>query len=331
MKDFADLSRRTQRNKFKELGKKALRRYGIDGAALRFISDTSNIIFKVDTPHQRYVLRIDPEPIEPKFKMRIETELYWLTALRQETDLEVPAPVKTVDGDHVTVATTKSIPDGRCVSLLKWMDGKLIGERPKLKSLRQLGTFMAKLHNHADSFVLPNHLKAHVTSWEKLTYWHELENDTSKNLTPYQQKLCAAASKKLLDDMGQIDTAENFGLIHADLNLFNCLTEKGNFKVIDFGDCRIDSYFYDFAVPLSYLDELENYEALYTALCEGYSQIRPLTTQQLTTVDTFIVARALDMIEWVHFDWPSIDHFPWGADFVAKYIRNLEQFMGQRF
>ena len=327
MKKFTDLSRLTQRKKLKELGKAALARYNIKNSDLRFISDTSNVIFRVDTPNQRYVLRIDPEPIQPNFKMRIETELCWLLALRQDTELEIPIPVQTGEGHLVIAVSTAAIPNGRYVSLLKWIDGNLIGERPTLKSLRQLGTFMAKLHNHADHFKLPDHLNAPITNWDKLNYWHDPNSDISKNLTPYQQELCAAASFKLLDEIKQISTAENYGLIHADLNLYNCLKHQGELKIIDFGDCRIDSYFYDFAVPLTYLDELDNYDALYAALCEGYNRIRPLTPEHLKTVETFIFARALDMIEWAHFDWPSLNHFPWGADFVAKYTHNIKQFM----
>ena len=200
MKKFEDLSRRTQRNKFKELGIEALLQYGIHEGKLRFISDTSNVIFRVDTSQERYVLRIDPELISPSIKMRIEVEMHWLFCLRRDTDLEVPQPVRSAEGSLVTVATTTSLPDGRYVSLLKWMDGRLIGENPSLKSMRQLGTFMAKLHKHADRFALPPHLIPHETSWEKLTYWHDPQIDSSKNLTPYQQEICAAASKKLLDD-----------------------------------------------------------------------------------------------------------------------------------
>ena len=127
--------------------------------------------------------------------------------------------------------------------------------------------------------------------------------------------------------MRKLDPSKNYGLTHADLNLFNCLVDKGELKVIDFGDTRVGSYFYDFAVPLSYLDELEHYQALYDALCEGYTQVRPLSSADLKTVDTFMVARALDMIEWVHYDWPTVDHHPWGREFMGKYVRNLEAYI----
>ncbi len=60
MKSFDEVTHARQRKRLRHLGEMTLKRYGIEDVKLRFISDTANTVFRVDTPEQRYVLRINP-------------------------------------------------------------------------------------------------------------------------------------------------------------------------------------------------------------------------------------------------------------------------------
>jgi len=146
-------------------------------------------------------------------------------------------------------------------------------------------------------------------------------------LTPEQHDLCCLASKRLSTEITQIGTQEEYGLIHADLHLANCLLHEGELGVIDFADCRFASYFYDMAVPLTYLDERPDYEDLRDAFFNGYAKERTLPEQFAAAVQTFMVARAIDIIEWIHLDWPNPNHFPFGPELLATAIRRIRNYM----
>jgi Ser/Thr protein kinase RdoA (MazF antagonist) len=222
MKPFDKVTRATQRKRLRRLGQVALGRYGIHEAKLRFLSDAGSVVFRVDTPSQRYALRIDPEAPDPQWLAMLQAEMAWLSALRRDTALAVPEPVASQDGASVQVVATEGLPEARLVTLLRWMPGRLIRNCPTPDVLAQMGAFMAHLHQHAEGFVLPAGVARPYTSWEKLRYWQDRENDTSRTLTAEQRDLCAAMSERLLPDIEQIGTDRDYGLIHADLTPHNC-------------------------------------------------------------------------------------------------------------
>lgn len=81
----------------RELAESALGQYGIANAKLRFISESSATVFRVDTASQRYVLRINREPPE-RWMGWTEAELLWLLAIKRDTELWLPAPLTLWNG-----------------------------------------------------------------------------------------------------------------------------------------------------------------------------------------------------------------------------------------
>ena len=139
-----------------------------------------------------------------------------------------------------------------------------------------------------------------------------------------------AVEGELLGDkirIERIGTDRAYSLIHADLHPHNCILYEGRLGVIDFSDCRFASHFYDMAVPLKYLDERRDYRGLWAALYRGYRRIRPLPDQAESAVQVFMVARAFDLIEWIHFDWPSPTHHPWGPALLVNALQRIRQYM----
>ncbi|MBN1582728.1 MAG: phosphotransferase [Anaerolineae bacterium] len=326
MKPFDQVTRLTQRKRWRRLGEIALRRYGIENARLRFVSDTGNVVFRVDTPEKRYALRIDPEPANAEFLVMVEAEMCWLAVLRQDTTLIVPEPVAAQDGTLVPVVSTAGVPGAHLVTLLRWMPGQLVGDRPAPATMEQMGAFMAHLHDHTEQFSFPDGITRPRTDWRKLAYWTDPQNDTSTTLTPKQRDLCAWAAKRLLADIEQIGTDRDYSLIHADLHPNNCLLCDGQLGVVDFADCRFGSHFYDMSVPLTYLAEHDDYETLRAAFYEGYNRIRLLPKRTESAVQIFMVARAFDHIEWIHLDWPSPTHHPWGPALLDSAIRWISNY-----
>ncbi len=319
---------------FERLGEIALRQYGIKHAALEFISGTDNMVFRVHAPDQQYVLRIDQGAPTPGALSMLKGELLWLNAIRRDTDLLAPEPVATLDHTWVAVvalpAMTEALPatpEVHPATLLRWLPGSIVGEQTTPDIAAGMGAFMARLHDHTGRFRLPADADRSHTNWNKLAYWQDRRNDTSKTLTPEQRDVCAAASAQLLADIEQIGAAQDYGLIHADLHPHNCLLHEGQLGVLDFGDCRYASHFYDMAVPLVYLRERPDYETLRAAFLEGYSRVRPLPTRCESALDVFMAARAFDNIEWIHFDWPNITHLPFGPALVDVSVRQIHRYL----
>lgn len=323
MKSFDEVTRDAQRERLKHLGEMALQRYGIENAKLTFICDKENTVFRIDTlDQQQYVLRIS----NPQMLMRLEVELLWLLALQTDTALSVPEPIPAQDGTLVQVIATEGIPETRCVTLLRWVPGQILDDQPTPNLLTQMGAFMAQLHNHTEQFALPDGITLPHTSWDKLRYWQDHQNNTSATLTTEQRNLCAVASQRLLAEIEQIGTGAGYGLIHADLHLRNCVVYQGRLRVIDFADCRIDSHFYDIAVPLTKLVKYQNYEALCSAFYEGYSSVRALAEHYEAAVETFMTARSFDIIEWIH-SWPSPTHFGFGPGLLSSSIQQIRYYV----
>ncbi len=132
--------------------------------ALSFIQYFENIIYRVEyeaaitdssmgepyTPG-RYLLRIhamgDTEAIA--------SELIWLDALSQEAGLSVPAPVPTADGKLLTTIITPGIPNGRVVSLMRWLDGRSLRDGLRPKHLTALGKAVAQMHSFSSELAPP--------------------------------------------------------------------------------------------------------------------------------------------------------------------------------
>jgi Ser/Thr protein kinase RdoA (MazF antagonist) len=327
MKPFDQVARATQRKRLRRLGEIALKRYGRDGAKLRFISDTASFVFRVDWRGKRYALRIDSEPANEEWLAMLKAEMAWLAALRRDTALAVPEPVPALDGTLEQVVAVDGVPGPRLVSLLRWMPGRLIGDRPTPRILAQMGAFMAQLHHHAEGFAFPDGATRSHTAWDKLAYWCDRQNDTSATLTAEERDLCAAAAERLQAEIARVGRDRDYGLVHADLHLHNCLLHEGELGVIDFADCRFASYFCDMAVPLTYLDGRPDYERLRAAFYEGYTAVRSLPAGYEGVVQTFMVARAFDIVEWIHLDWPSPTHFPFGPALLASAMRRIRDYM----
>jgi Ser/Thr protein kinase RdoA (MazF antagonist) len=335
MKAFGQVTRATQRTWLAQLAQAALRQYGIEHAKIRFIAESSSTVFRVDTPGQQYALRINSEPLEQWMRWT-EGELLWLMALRRDTALVVPEPIAAPDGTFVQRVSSKTMPEGRFVSLLRWIPGQRIGKHPAPDVARHIGAFMAQLHNHTEQFRLPEEVNRPHTFWDKLRCWQDQQNDTSATLTTEQRALCAIASEQLLSEINDIGTTEDYGLVHADMTLNNCLLRHGQLNVIDFADCRFSSHYYDIAVPLTdfteywHASELE-YERLQAAFYEGYSYVRPLGKRYESAVSTFMVARAFDVIEWIHLDWLSVTHVPFGPELLSRSLDQIRAYLGDRY
>ena len=77
-----------------------------------------------------------------------------------------------------------------------------------------------------------------------------------------------------------------FGLIHADMRLANLLIHEGKTRLIDFDDCGIGWFLYDFAAGISFMEDNPTVETLKDAWVRGYRNVSSLSNEEEKEIDT---------------------------------------------
>src|SRR5436309_679082 len=102
---FETLSHRGQIPRLRRVAESALACYGLAGAPVRLLTHRSNTLFSVGRDYVLRINRPDPPPVA-----RLRGELIWLDALRHDTDLIVPEPVATRDGEWLVSVDGPGLP-----------------------------------------------------------------------------------------------------------------------------------------------------------------------------------------------------------------------------
>ena len=307
--EFAHLARREQIRRLRRLAGTALAAYDLPPARLTLLAHLFNTTFRVDTADgQRYVLHIHQSGVPTVDS--VGAELAWLTALRRDTDLEVPAPVPTRAGPLLTVAAAPGVPAPHICVLVRWLDGRRVDAGLTPAHLALAGELMARLQDHAAHFgPPPGFARGRV---DRLIL-------TRQDPDPFAPAVLAACEALVADTLSVDEAAQvmaaiarviaaeealghspaTFGLMHADLHQYNLLFAPGTVRAIDFGDCGFGPLLYDLAVPLSLLHGRVTYPALRAGLLAGYRRVRPLSAAHEAYLDTFIALRRLQDALWV--------------------------------
>ena len=305
------LSNRQQVARMRHLAVRALDAYPLADPELRFVAHGENTTFRVDATapggRERFLLRVHRPARHGRdvdSAAAIGSELDWLTALRADTDLLVPEPFRTTEGNLTTVVRSKDVPEPRVCSVLRWMDGRARTAAPRPVHLHRLGSVIARLHNHASQWRAPPGFVRIRWDWETffgdtMVYgginaadvWDLLPGDLRRKFDRVASRM-----KRVMMQLG--DGPGKVGLIHADLHLGNALFCRDDVMVIDFDDCGFGYWLYDIAVSLWELRHRNDYEQLRAALLEGYAQQRPPPSGDLAYLDDFIAARDVAFGLW---------------------------------
>ena len=323
MQLFETVSRRAQLHRLGRLARAALQHYALPQPRLAALKHEHNTTFHVwAADGARYVLRVH-RPGQHTTKA-IQSELLWLTALRQDTTLNLPQPVPTQADAPLTVAEAEGVPEPRVCVLFRWLPGRFLEDQLTPAHLERVGMLTARLHEHTAQWQPPDHFvrgRVDVLTAEARRSSHvdphtatlaELEqrptDEDAERCLRLVTELCSADDgavvrraieriQRVLRELGY--GADTFGLIHADLHQENYCFDRGRVCAIDFDDCGFGHYLFDLNVTLIELQELPQYAALRAALLKVYRQVRPLPRALEAYLDTFFVLRRLQLLMWV--------------------------------
>ena len=156
MKPFAQLTYHGQARRVRRLALNALSQYNLEIKDVRFICMWTIGIFRLRTRcGGSYVLRVCAPGWRTETDLR--SEIIWLQALKQDTDIRVPEPVPTRNGEYMVQASAEGVPEPRFCMAMSWLPGSvLLGSRLTEANLYQMGKLFARLHEHTARFKPPH-------------------------------------------------------------------------------------------------------------------------------------------------------------------------------
>jgi Ser/Thr protein kinase RdoA (MazF antagonist) len=278
----------------------ALRRWiGLDDADVRLLNYSENQTFAVTSRlGDRFCLRVH----RPGYHARagIESELAWLSAVGRDTSVPVPLMVSGADGK--LLQNLGSAEDVRFGVLFRFVAGSEPTIEDDLSGLFfTLGGYAATLHNHVLSWERPAGFER--PAWTAQTIlpadglwgdWRQAPG-VDKDLSPVLQHLEETLSWRL-SEYGT--SPERFGLVHADMRLGNLLVDDSAVTLIDFDDCGLCWFTYDFAAALSFHEAHPSAPKLLKAWLAGYETVRQLDEVDVSSIETMVMLRRMALLAW---------------------------------
>jgi Ser/Thr protein kinase RdoA (MazF antagonist) len=311
----------------------ALPFYGLDAdAPLRLLSLSENATYLVDDvdPVVLRVHRADYHSLQA-----VRSELAWMAALREQTDVVTPQLIPARDGSEVVTVVRNEHPLN--VDAVTYVAGCTAEERPEAVGFDQLGRITAAMHDHVEGWKAPNYFTRF--SWNVDTMigphgrWGNWRH--APGLTETGEAMAGSAVTELrrrLADFGC--TPDRFGLIHADLRMANLMIDPdvaaGPITVIDFDDCGWSWYLADLGAVVSFIEDTPAAEAMIAGWLAGYRESRELPAEHLDMIPSFVMLRRLQLTAWVasHAHADSAIEFTEG--FADGTVRLAERYVKDR-
>ncbi|MFD2106041.1 MULTISPECIES: phosphotransferase enzyme family protein [Paracoccaceae] len=300
-----------------------------EGAKARLINVSENATYLVEAGEFRSILRIH----RPAYHSRrgIQQELAWSQALATDNMVLTPPPIAGRNGALVQEGHHPALSAPRFMVMFAFAPGRQPDENEDLAGpFERLGAIAARTHMHSQGWQKPAPLER--LHWDADAVFGPQANwgdwRDAPNVTPEIRAVLEDAQALICDRLAAFGKGpERFGLIHADMRLANLLIEGETTRLIDFDDCGLGWFLYDFATGISFMEDHPQVPALRHAWVQGYRSVRPLSDEEEAEIDTFIMLRRMALLAWIgsHIEAPEpqamAPHFASGtAKLAREYI-----------
>lgn len=276
----------------------ALAPYGLEDARVRLLARHTNTMYRVDAAGQRYVFRVSAPNL--RSEREIGSELTWLNALRRDTDLIVPEAVTTRSGRRIV--RVGSGPTAVPGVLFRWIDGRVVGDRVTLALVREAGSVLASLHDHADRFK-PRGAFSETRLDRAWTFGVPPSLQQSGRVAGWPKARRALVFEAAARVQAWLDGlyADPNGLrfLHLDFHPGNWKRVDGRLAALDFDDTRWAYPVQDLGIALYYLLDGPTEPELMGAFLNGYARVRPSGVPEAEELQTAIIMRQIDMLSYV--------------------------------
>lgn len=343
MKPYRTLTRLGRLRRMRKLAEKALDIYRLEAAQLRFLRYFTNITYQIDLPEATCPADAGSPYLPGRYLLRVLTadnwdyalgEMTWLAALSREASLPVPAPVPTPQGDLLVRVHTPGLPDGRIISLMRWLEGRKPGRVLSLSQFKAWGDMVARLHAFAAGWQPPEGFQRYVWDWEGLLGGRdfscsvaELVDGMPRRLQePYQ--VISSRAREVMEALGK--DSRTYGMVHGDMFTENILIKGDQIIPIDFEDCGFGYYMWDIAVALEAGPWGDDWYRQRDAFLAGYTQVRTLPETELRHLDLFAAVNYATGVLWGSLflrndPARSVEHVAWRDENGVKMLRYFDR------
>lgn len=297
-------------------------------ARARRINVSENVTYLVESSLGKSILRIHREGYHSD--QAIECELAWSKAVRAETAIRTPAWRVGRDGKAIQIIGRGALAARRMV-MFDYVEGAAPQEDQNLApAFQQLGEIAAKMHVHAIAWRRPpafQRLRWGLSAvFGPAPTWGDWR--AGPHVDAVVQDVLLRAEREVVDRLTEYgDTAQRFGLIHADMRLANLILGADGPVLIDFDDCGFGWFMFDFAAAISFIEDSPQIPALKDAWLSGYQTIRELNEADIAVIDTLVMLRRLSLLAWIgsHIEAPEPQML--APDFAANTATLAEAYL----
>jgi len=279
--------------------------YGLEGSQLEYLQHSDTVTFKVTgaDARQAYLLRLHV-PVTAAMGSHgadvtaLRSELTWLEALNQETDLTLQQPVRTRDGLLVASIADENQQKPINATLLTWLDGEPYRREFENEDMaRQIGVILAKLHLQASRWQPPCWF---TRPRRDAAYFESMLEGLSPAITAGRIKQMdfmelERGVRKLQSLMCTLgNDPQRCGIMHSDPHKGNLLFKQGEVRLIDFSFCAIGDYLFDLSIALADLRP-----ELHRAFWAGYTSLRCLPADYQPVLEAFFIGMMVGFFNYL--------------------------------
>jgi len=273
-----------------------------EDATARLINISENATYLVEGSGDfRSILRVHRENYHSR--NAIACELAWSTALHEEGGVITPAYFKGKNGEAIQDAKLDEMTNPRHMVMFEFVEGVEPDEDADLVGpFEELGEIAARTHKHSIRWQRPENFERLIWNTETVfgsnPTWGDWRDGPNVGVAEREvlERLEQVVANRL-DAFGR--GPERYGLIHADMRLANLLIYNGSTRLIDFDDCGLGWFLYDFAAGISFMEDHPQVPALKDAWVKGYRKVRDLPAEDEAEIDTFIMLRRMALMAWI--------------------------------
>ncbi|WP_169089643.1 phosphotransferase enzyme family protein [Paenibacillus sp. PL91] len=309
--------------------------FGVSPKELTFIGGFQNFIYSYNRDELKYILRFTPSTLRTWDGLAAEIE--WIRYL-SENGLSVSNSISSVDGKDMERIQGNMI--DFYVTSFRHAPGRKIGYPECLGNsilYEQCGRMTGLLHDLTKQYK-PT-AKRHT--WESNEYLLR-----ARNYIPSEQQPILLALDKLKSQLASLPiTADNFGLIHGDINVGNfTVDESGEITLFDFDECQYSWFIEDIAIQLYYLlyvfgedsksERKVQYELFTKHFEQGYTEDgRQMPDGWKEQLGLFLRLREIIVFVGMHRSWDLSQPDDWTRNFlqdsrmrITKGISLIDEF-----
>lgn len=279
----------------------AIEQFGVPAdAAVSLIKHRENAVYKIETPAGKSVLRMH----RPGYRSAAElwSEAEWTKALAS-VGVDTPHHILGIDGEPIQQVAAQYGGGVILCDLLEWVEGRQPAADELESTFEEVGRLSALIHGHSTAWIKPTNFTRPTLDENHIFGPHGVWGDFGglAALSAEQHGLVTRLAAKLQADLAGLPKSDaNWGLIHADLMPENILQTSDGAVVIDFDDGGFGWFVGDLASSLGTYFGSAEFDALTKAWVKGYAAVADPEQIGLDHLPTFVGARLLQALGWVH-------------------------------